>query len=937
MAEKPAPRHSSSNTISPARVKIVSNSSQVYNIQGIQPLDHRLVKSNEMSRNVKQGESIYSANKPLDYHGSIQQVESNQQSFRFNQVNKLINDQNKQRFNTSPGNTSSQVSPRDNGPHSFVSTPSPKVYATTYRVRPVDAPTSGPMNVVVCFCKSPDKFYFQLESIQPYLKKLHSKIQDAARTAERLLEPRVGCPCLAVFDGAWYRGEVILYDGSENVGVRFVDYGNTAKIANTVDLIRRMEMELSLHPFLATGAKLADVLPPKNGVWSEQEKNSFKDLIENRTLSLEHVLYEDYLMSVRLRQPKSGGMDLAQYLINKNLAKALAKKLQFSDELDPIVPGTRVSTADNSPYGRRTNLPYIGAIPKQQLAASPVPEPTVRIPNISVHQSIKSSPIRITSSPPLINRAPVVAPTSIPAPVAVPTSVPAAVAPLAVMTNQNSMSNSVIDKVATKSSVRFTVNVAFDSGYCVGSLISQPKDLAVFEFNLYALSVEAPADFRPSVGSVVAALSPEHNEWFRAYIIAVNQNAYSVVYVDFGNFEDGVVSVKPILANYKQNEIAVKLSVIEDYTSSIGLHLLLNTNHLLEIVAKEDKFVVAKFLDVNVPSCRIKLESWTSLVKQSIPCRVQRTIEGRRCDPGFTGEVVPVVIEDVDHIYVLFYDDLKSEMTKKIQTEIGAKSSSCSVLTCPPAVGSNVLALLAEDGDFYRAEVVNIRGESICVHYVDFGNSATVTLKDLKTLPEDMFKYPACATRVALSGVSLPAGCLPDNIKTCLEDCINQQFTIFILPSPDASVMQCILSKSGEILNDTILELIEFNQQCNNNEEIAATQISESMSKVVVDNAIVPDEVPLVGDVCVSHEMPQLITKAFSEGEVSVDNTLGKFFWDQGVFLDLPEEGEFQALILSSNHPQCLTLCAFDETILSKLDQLKVIIDIQFIFVATWN
>ena len=914
-------------------------------------------------------------------------------------------DRNKQDDSTIAGNTSSEVLPQMKGPDSFVAAPSKKIYATTYLSKsPTSSSisTSGPINVVVCFSKSPDKFYFQLESVQPQLQQLQSKIQEAARTADKLLEPSVGCPCLAIFDGVWYRGEVIQYHGTDDVGIRFVDYGNTAKIANTIDLIRRLELELSLHPFYAVAAKLADVSPPENGLWSEQEKNGFKHLTDYRAFSLLRVRYEDGVLCVRLRQPKAGGVDLAEYLIKKNLAKDCGRKLEFSDELDRVVPANTSSTTADPSSRPITILPYTGAIPKKPFVepARPIPapaqlenrkssestlpvaEPFVRLPSTSVNGILKSAPIVITSPPPpfkvvltappaqssvpfpapaahspplAASSVPVLSPLSVssiplpspilvssiplppsasPVPVpslAAPVPVPSSVAPVAPVTYQTPKSNSILDELVEKSSVQFSVTVGFDSGCCIGSLITQSDDLAFLEFNSYALSLEAAADFRPSVGSVVAALSPEHDEWFRACIVAVDQNAYSVVYVDFGNSEDGIVSVKPVPESYQLKEMAVKLSVIGVDTSTI--QLLPDTTHALEVISKEDDFIMAKFEDETVSAERIKLESWTSLVKQLVPCPVQRTIEGRRCDPGFTGEVVPVVIEDLDHIYVFFDEDLL--LTVEIQTQMRTKSSSCSVLTSPPAVGSIVMALFAEDGDYYRAKVVNVDGASICVHYIDFGNSATVALEELKTLPEDMFQYPACATRVALGQVPLPAGGLPENVKTRLEDCINQRYTIVVLPSPDPSVMQCILSIEGQVLNDTILELIESNQQCSNDQEdqetaaaaaaaAAAAQISESMSKVVIENPIVPEEVALVGDVCVPQQMHQLFTKAFSEGQVAVDGTLGRFFWNQGVFLDLPEGEEFQAVILSSDHPQCLVLCAADEAVFMKLDQLQV-------------
>ena len=67
-----------------------------------------------------------------------------------------------------------------------------------------------------------------------------------------------------------------------------------------------------------------------------------------------------------------------------------------------------------------------------------------------------------------------------------------------------------------------------------------------------------------------------------------------------------------------------------------------------------------------------------------------------------------------------------------------------------------------------------------------------------------------------------------------------------------------------------------------------------------------------------------MLVKDATEGEVQVDNSIAHVFYDEGNFIELPEEGEFQALILSSEQPESIMLAAVDETILLKLDRLQV-------------
>ena len=658
------------------------------------------------------------------------------------------------------------------------STRTPKVYPMKYSVGSLTLPTSSPFDVVVCFSKSPDKFYFQLESVMGTIEKTQKKIQDAASNADGLGPTFIGCPCFAQYEGDWYRGEVIQLCDPNDVGVRYVDYGNTAKIANTENLIRKMEFEFTQYPFFAIAAKLAGVLPLQNDAWSQSVKEKFKTLTENRILSLKPVGYEKELLCVKLEQPKAQGMDLAQYMIKRKLAKKCEEQ-QKSNERDSV-------RFPNTPVIRDKSMPFVITSPPPPLGT--IPSLTCKSPlNLPVANSPQSA-VSMSKPPPIIL------------------------------------------ELDSGSQIHFTVNVGFDRNFCVGTLISKPEDQKALEFNSFALALETIRDFDPPVGTVVAAHSLEYDEWFRACIVSANKNVYTVIYIDYGNFEDGIVAVKPIPDTYCEKELAVKLAVVGD--ESVPAHsyfldnLTVGTAHWLEIVGEEDNIFVVRFNYEETSTYKVKFESWTSLMKQQpIPTQTQQqVIEGRRCDPGFICEALPVVIEDLENFFIMFYDDL--EASKEIQAKIRNTLASCPPLPRHPVVGSYAITIFPEDGDYYRAKVISVEGESVHVRYIDFGNSAIVELKELKVMPEDLFNYHACATRVTLSRVPRLLGALPLSIRSCLEDCINQLFTIFVLPSTEPSSIECTLSKDGEVLNDTILELLESSRQSEFN------QGSESMQTI---------------------------------------------------------------------------------------------------------
>ena len=99
-------------------------------------------------------------------------------------------------------------------------------------------------------------------------------------------------------------------------------------------------------------------------------------------------------------------------------------------------------------------------------------------------------------------------------------------------------------------------------------------------------------------------------------------------------------------------------------------------------------------------------------------------------------------------------------------------------------------------------------------------------MKELKVMSEDLFNYHTCATRVTLILVPRLLGALPLSIRSYLDECIDLLFTILVLPSTEPSTIECTLSKDGEVLNETILELLESSRQSEFN------QGSESMQTI---------------------------------------------------------------------------------------------------------
>ena len=62
-------------------------------------------------------------------------------------------------------------------------------------------------------------------------------------------------------------------------------------------------------------------------------------------------------------------------------------------------------------------------------------------------------------------------------------------------------------------------------------------------------------------------------------------------------------------------------------------------------------------------------------------------------------------------------------------------------------------SVFVEDGVFYRAQVIEVRGSKVEVQFVDYGNSTTVTTNDLFELPSTLSSAAAQAIQCCLEGV----------------------------------------------------------------------------------------------------------------------------------------------------------------------------------------
>nr|XP_025037536.1 RING finger protein 17 isoform X3 [Pelodiscus sinensis] len=160
------------------------------------------------------------------------------------------------------------------------------------------------VSIVVCHINSPSDFYLQLIDSLDFLVLL-KKIEEVYKNDDgenlEILCPVQGQACIAKFeDGVWYRAQVTGLPGHQEVEVKYVDFGNTAKI--TLKDMRKVKDEFLSPPEKAIRSKLAHIEPCKGAnEWSRQAKERFEQMIQDKFMLCSIIsISQDNVLSVEL-------------------------------------------------------------------------------------------------------------------------------------------------------------------------------------------------------------------------------------------------------------------------------------------------------------------------------------------------------------------------------------------------------------------------------------------------------------------------------------------------------------------------------------------------------------------------------------------------------------------------------------------------------------
>ncbi|XP_008054814.2 RING finger protein 17, partial [Carlito syrichta] len=180
------------------------------------------------------------------------------------------------------------------------------------------------ISVTVCHINSPTDFYLQLIEGLEFLFILKT-IEEFYKGEEggnlEILCPVQDQACVAKFeDGVWYRAKVTGLCGHQEVEVKYVDFGNTAKI--TLKELRKITDEFLNPPEKAIKCKLAHIEPRERTMqWSKEAKEKFEEKTQDKFITCSVIkILEDNVLSVELFD-SCGAPGITAISINDQLVK----------------------------------------------------------------------------------------------------------------------------------------------------------------------------------------------------------------------------------------------------------------------------------------------------------------------------------------------------------------------------------------------------------------------------------------------------------------------------------------------------------------------------------------------------------------------------------------------------------------------------------------
>lgn len=296
-------------------------------------------------------------------------------------------------------------------------------------------------------------------------------------------------------------------------------------------------------------------------------------------------------------------------------------------------------------------------------------------------------------------------------------------------------------------------------------------------------------------GDFVAAKYPEDGLWYRAKVTEVNDGAVMVFFIDYGN-TSAVTELRslpdesktiPCLAKHCAFEFPIEMQQWPDVATARFSELTCNGNTVFKMTIKEEGDPAIVDLQDNGTNVADELATL---------CKADLTAPVRETD-------LPVVclshVQSLNSIWIQMQTPQLDEMISEM-----ANADTFDELISADE-GALVAALFEEDGQWYRAQVLQKIETGYRVLFIDYGNESDVNL--IRSLPEDLVNLSPLAKCCCLKDFPEES----DELVNKLEEFVNDATPFFVNEEIEVDGKVIVSLKCSDDRNLTA-ELLKSNE-----------------------------------------------------------------------------------------------------------------------------
>lgn len=261
-----------------------------------------------------------------------------------------------------------------------------------------------------------------------------------------------------------------------------------------------------------------------------------------------------------------------------------------------------------------------------------------------------------------------------------------------------------------------------------------------------------------TVGTACVAQFQEDDLWYRAKVIGIAGDKWTVWFADYGNSEvTGQSRLRPLPLQFSKLPPQAMECSLADIGTGQGqlavneLSALALTKRCIATVMTTTQNALQVLLVVDGIDINTKFRSTTPGGAIASVAKYPSVIT-----PTGVVDVYVTAVVSLSHFYVqvVANEDAVVELSEKITDKYVALPPGDRPVSQLAVVGMAVCVMYSVDGAWYRAVVTEVCSENrVSVRFVDYGNVETVDVGDLRSLADEYLSIPPFCIRCALSGV----------------------------------------------------------------------------------------------------------------------------------------------------------------------------------------